>query len=68
MDPLTPALLGLSRADRQMNAAAQKLASPNADPTEALVEMSMARVQQEASLAVTQTVSDTLGTLVNTYA
>lgn len=69
MNALSAALSGITAADRQLGAAASRLASnPDADAPTELVTMRMAQVQQRASVAVARTVSETLGTLLDTVA
>lgn len=69
MNALSAALAGITAADRQLGAAASRVATdPDADVPAEMVAMRAAQVQQRASVAVARTVSETLGTLLDTFA
>ena len=73
MTVLSASLGGIQSAERQLSGSASNLARasvPGADIdlAAAVVGLGMAQIQEQASVAVARTASQTVGTLVNMFA
>jgi len=73
MNVLSASLGGIRSAERQLTGSANDLASAsvpgaNVDLAAEVVGLGMAQIQEQASVAVARTASQTIGTLVNMFA
>jgi flagellin-like hook-associated protein FlgL len=73
MNPLNVALSGIEAADHLAEVSATRTAhafqpGQDADLAKEMENLELAQIQQRASVKVAETVSETLGTLVDTFA
>ena len=73
MNALNASLSGIQMAERQLDSSASRLAGASVpgskvDVATEMVSLGLAQMQCKASAAVARTVSETLGTLIDTFA